>query len=315
MKRAIESVRAQTFSAWQLRVVNDDPDDRRVEELVDSISDPRIKLFVPIKKRGAAGSFNEAFRAENCEFSSLLEDDNWWEPNFLEVMLGKLSESPKIGIACANERVWKEMPDGSWIDTGAMVLKGAEDEVFTPEPAFACGSAKLCNSALLIRRAGFDSWVTPEDIPPDVTEHFRDRVINSPILLVKDHLVNFSVTQDTARNKGGTVWSDYQTLLTGTVFASIKEDRRMDLAKNIFRDLGGGPTPRASALLLAASAVPQARSLWLQASWRQWFCFLRWAFFHPHVVGSALMARKSYSEHWEFLMGSYLNERFGKRFR
>src|SRR5207244_3257556 len=90
LRRALGSLLTQTFQDWVARVVNDDPSDERVHSSISDLDDPRISLFEPARRRGGAANFNLAFQERACEFGSILEDDNWWEPGFLESMVAAL---------------------------------------------------------------------------------------------------------------------------------------------------------------------------------------------------------------------------------
>jgi len=312
LRRALESVRAQTRSDWQVRVVNDDPEDDRVARLIAELNDARIVLFQPVRKRGAAGSFNEAFRAQDCDFATLLEDDNWWEPGFLETMITTLEANPSIDVACMNERIWKEQPDGSWTDTGQVIWSAKEDEPYSTTIAIACGSAKLCNSSLLFRRKGKPAWTTPDDIPVDVTEHFRERVLPQPFLLVAKPLVNYAETLATNRDTSGSRWGQYQCLLIGSCFASLPAKLRPRMAQTLFRDIGKNPSPRATALLIAALACSEARALLGGASFRQLVKLVLTIGRRPVQMLSLLQAKKRLTAHWQFLLDSPWNRRLAE---
>ncbi len=307
LRRAIESVVKQTFTDWELRVVNDDPEDGSVLEVIQDICDARIRLFEPLIKRGAAGAFNEPFKAQSCEFSSLLEDDNWWEPRFLEVMVDALRVNQHIGLACSNERIWTETMDGTWCDTGKLVWPSGPDALFATDFSSACGSAKLCNSSMLIRRQSCEAWLTPDDIPVDVTEHFRERVVPQPILLINEALVNYAETLHTHRSRGGSVWADYQALLIGSVFAALPVAKRLSLAVKLLEPFEGRAEPRVTSLLFTAVAIPEARVLLRVASAVQ---LLRFAVTLIRRVSMFIRLRsvkQRCAGHWEWLLASRYN--------
>jgi len=307
LKRALESVRAQTFQHWQARVVNDDPADGSVGALVESIGDPRIRLYGPQQKRGAARAFNEAFRAVDCEFSSLLEDDNWWDRGFLQRMFEVLQSNPRVDIACGNEKIWRECGDGRWQDTGQTVWSFSGLKEYTTEPENACGSSMLCNSSMLVRRKGRPEYVTPDDIPVDVTEHFRERCIRQPMVLVGDTLANYSQTIVTHRSTRGGLWGDYQAMLTATAFSSLTPRRREIIAEKIFAGLGSAPNPRASSMMSAALSSRDARPLWHRASRVQKLRFVAGLARRPQAFYRLKTLRHRCREHWEFLLNSFCN--------
>jgi hypothetical protein len=312
LKRALQSVCQQTCSNWEVRVVNDDPEDDRVGPIVDGFKDARVKMLTPVIKRGPARAFNEVFRARDCEFSALLEDDNWWEPQFLERMQQALKLSPHVDVACGNERIWKERADGRWEDTGRTIWSFSGEKEFNTDPVFACGSAKLCNSSMLVRRRGRPDYVTPDDLPVDVTEHFRERVVHQPILLVSDVLVNFSQTLATHRASRGGLWGEYQAMLTASVFASLPPERREQIASRVFATMGSAPSPRSASLLSAAVCSPEASVLWQKASPRQKGRFLLGLVRRPQQWSRLRHLRRRRKSHWDFLLNSRCNREWAK---
>jgi len=53
-------------------------------------------------KLGAVATFNLAFEDVEEQFVSILEDDNWWEPDFLRTMLDAMERNPQVNVAWAN---------------------------------------------------------------------------------------------------------------------------------------------------------------------------------------------------------------------
>lgn len=293
---------------WSGFVVNDDPEDKRVADLIVKFGDPRLSLYYP-KKRGAAGSFNLAFSAPNCEFSSLLEDDNWWEPGFLELMLARLDANPDVDLAVGNERIWKETPTGEWINTNRTIWPEGRDRLFSTSVDFACGSAKLCNSSMVVRRLARNPYLTPDDLPVDVTEHFRERQVSQPILLVNNVLVNYAETQHTNRQKGGIVWGAYQILLTASCFYSLHPNARTLLAQRLVQAESGRCTPRITSLASTALLFPEARAIWRCLNWRQ--CarvLLAWIRRIPSLLRLNQFIRSPTGRrHFDFLLNSPFN--------
>ncbi len=308
LARALRSLVNQTCVDWTARVVNDDPNDNRVPELIKSLDDRRIQLYEPVAKRGAAANFNLAFSEKSTPFASILEDDNWWEPEFLNRGVSALEQNPQCEMACGNERVWREEPGDKWIDTAQTiwpVRQGNSEWTISFEAA--CGSAKLCNSSLLFRTKNAEQWKTPDDIPVDVTEHFRERCVSQPILLLHESLVNYAETLATNRSAGGSLWSCYQCLLIGSCFYSLNPGLRARFAKELWKRVGAKPSPRATALLFASRAIPEAESLWTFSSGLQRLRFFSTLFRRIRNFRDALGARQRLASHWDFLCSSRYN--------
>jgi glycosyltransferase involved in cell wall biosynthesis len=194
LHRAIESVKNQTYKNIIVRVVNDDPDDLVADDIVASFKDDRISAFMRRQRRGAAKNFNLPFSQTKASFVSLLEDDNWWEPTFLEEMYSALSKNPDTDVAVGNETIWKELKSSEWKNTGPTIWKFRDIRTFRCDLESLCGLAKICNSSMLVRVKANVPLQTPNDIPVDVTEHFRERLFCVSILLLGRPLVNYAET-------------------------------------------------------------------------------------------------------------------------
>ena len=88
LQRALASLCAQTFIDWVAEVHNDLPDDPAPAKIVDEPNDSRITSVEHAQNLGGTATFNLFSLPSSEPYYSLLEDDNWWEPEFLERMLG-----------------------------------------------------------------------------------------------------------------------------------------------------------------------------------------------------------------------------------
>lgn len=266
LRRAIASVLAQTHRNLRLLVVNDDPDDAVVAQILADFTDDRLSLFEPLQKRGATGSFALVFEEAEADFVALLEDDNWWEPEFLASQIGVLDKRPESNVVVGNERIWREESDGSWINTGRTIWSFGDirEHHFTLESI--CGSAIYCNSSALVRVTMRRAFAVPASIPVDVTEHFRERTFTEPVLLNGAALTNYSETLETARDVTGVRWSHYQQLLIGSCMIALPSAAaRRELAQRLWLGVPGPRTPRAVTLVLTGLSIPEASSLLREA--------------------------------------------------
>ena len=302
LERALRSLLAQTHANWIAEVLNDDPADSRPALLIDRLNDPRIFLSSPAVHRGGAGNFNHAFRTLGEPFASILEDDNWWEPTFLSTMIAALEARPTIELACGNERIWREEPDGKWTNTGVTIWPvESPDREFHLNLDDKAGSARLCNSALLFRTRNAANWRTPNDIPVDVTEHFRERVVPHPFLLVAAPLVNYAETLHTHRARGPGLWCEYQALLVGSLFQLAPPDSRRQLAARMWDQTRKHQPLRANTLIGLSLSLHAARALWGLSKPRERLRFLLSAGRHPWVTLNTLRSPKRHPGAWEFL--------------
>lgn len=261
LRRAIASALAQTYQALVIKVVNDDPTDSQVADILAEFHDDRLSLFEPVAKRGATRNFNLMFTDDTADYVALLEDDNWWEPDFLTEAVAALAEDGG-DLLVGNEQIWQELPQNGWRDTGQTLVPFRDTREQQFDLVGICGSARLCNSSMVVRRRPERRLTTPESIPVDVTEHFRERLFDRRFLFLGRPLVNYAETLRTARSTRGDQWSEFQYLLIGSVFAAAPDRAaRRELARRLWVDCGSATSPRAVTLVGAALAVPAARSL------------------------------------------------------
>lgn len=86
VKDSIESVLNQTYTNWELLIVDDCSKDQTVE-IIKSFKDERIRLFQNPTNSGAAISRNRALREAKGKWIAFLDSDDIWLPNKLEGQL------------------------------------------------------------------------------------------------------------------------------------------------------------------------------------------------------------------------------------
>jgi glycosyltransferase involved in cell wall biosynthesis len=101
---ALDSVFAQTFTDFEVVVVNDgSPDTPELERVLEPYRD-RI-VYVVQENRGLAGARNTAIRHARADLLALLDSDDAFEPDYLAVQLQILRENPGIDVVCPSTRI------------------------------------------------------------------------------------------------------------------------------------------------------------------------------------------------------------------
>lgn len=83
IRESIDSVIAQTYSNWELLIVDDCSTDN-TEEIVSSFEDLRIHYQSNAHNMGAALTRNEALKIAKGQYVAFLDSDDLWEPDKLE---------------------------------------------------------------------------------------------------------------------------------------------------------------------------------------------------------------------------------------
>ncbi|WP_071191684.1 glycosyltransferase [Trichormus sp. NMC-1] len=96
IKETIESVLQQTYSHFEVIVINSDSSDGTLE-IVSSIQDERIKIYNYPKANGSVNR-NRGLTHAAGELISFLDADDIWTPDKLEAQYKALKENPQAGV-------------------------------------------------------------------------------------------------------------------------------------------------------------------------------------------------------------------------
>jgi len=97
VNKAIESVLVQTYTNWELIVVDDCSTDGS-GDIVNKFTDSRIKLVRQEMNFGVGTARNKGVSFSNAKYICFLDADDWWEPTFLEEMARLIERHPDAGI-------------------------------------------------------------------------------------------------------------------------------------------------------------------------------------------------------------------------
>jgi hypothetical protein len=307
--RALNSLLAQTFQSWVCEVHNDDPEDARPAELLALLDDERIKLHQHERNLGGAATFNLFYRATNEAFYALLEDDNWWEPTFLETMVSAMRRYPTVTLAWCAQKIWQEISDDQlptrWRDTGivaATVESCAERLVYFGDHKQALG-ALHANGSMLIRSRAGEAYPTPSTWPFVAIEPFRERMIPHPLLFIPAPLCNFSKTLETERKESRAEWMTVQTILAATFMTQTP------YPKELFAHARSQQPPATNGLLLGAVMEPTCWQKLRHSKLRDWVILVRGLIRSPDVLWHVLASKRDHPDWWQ-LLHRHTAERF-----
>lgn len=122
LKRAIESVLGQSYRDWVHVVVNDGGDAGALDALLESYHEQYAGRLVTVHLETSEGMQNAANRgleAAESEFVSIHDDDDTWEPSFLETLTAYLDEqgpdSRYQGVVSMSTKVTEKVEGGEAI--------------------------------------------------------------------------------------------------------------------------------------------------------------------------------------------------------
>ncbi|MFB6366742.1 glycosyltransferase family 2 protein [Paenibacillus elgii] len=98
IEEAIQSILNQTYSQFELIIVNDGSSDR-TREILDAIADDRVKMIHAETNQGAAASLNLGIEHASGDWIAIHDADDLSEPTRLEEQAGYLLSHPEsIGV-------------------------------------------------------------------------------------------------------------------------------------------------------------------------------------------------------------------------
>lgn len=105
IKKTIESVQNQTYSNWEMIIVDDCSSDNTVK-IVQEISkeDPRVRILKQSTNGGAAKARNRSLKESSGRYVAYLDADDIWKPSKLEKQVQFMQER-KCGFSCTSYEV------------------------------------------------------------------------------------------------------------------------------------------------------------------------------------------------------------------
>ncbi len=101
----IKSVQTQTFSEWELIIVDDGSTDGTAEIIETFLSDKRVRL-IRQKNGGVAAARNAALKIADGEWIAFLDADDVWFPEKLSEQMGVIRGNAGINLVFTNYFLW-----------------------------------------------------------------------------------------------------------------------------------------------------------------------------------------------------------------
>ncbi|AOZ72452.1 hypothetical protein BK816_03380 [Boudabousia tangfeifanii] len=123
LTRAIADITAQTFNNYEVFIVNDGGDPKAVDEVLSSWgTDSRFEVIHLPQNRGMEAASNLGLEKARGEFISIHDDDDTWEPTFLEKTTEALSKHQDWGaVAVRTEIIYETIKDGEIVFEGRQI--------------------------------------------------------------------------------------------------------------------------------------------------------------------------------------------------
>lgn len=197
LDRMLRSVREQTFTDWQLVIINSG-EVGAVDALLDQHGlrgSPKV-LHVQYENPvpGMRGRpLNAGIHASSSDFITVLDDDDTWAPTFLEVMVGSLVRKPHPnvrGVVCRSLVIEEAPSDGE--------LKTLREYELNPDLSNVTLASlavvnRFCIHAFIYERSALAAaGLYPEDFPVLEDWHFNLRfLLHHDVVVVPETLTNY----------------------------------------------------------------------------------------------------------------------------
>jgi len=305
LRRALRSLMTQTLTDWICELHNDAPDDDSPLEVLREIAhdDGRFIYHAHDRNWGPVATFNHAFAGGPEPFASLLEDDNWWEPDFLATAVSTLEVNPTASLVWSNMKLWQEQSDRTWIDTARTVWSFASPppptvEFCTPE-SYQAFDALHSQGAMLFRPRAFRVTNVPSFLPLAIIELARERAATGPLLLLTAPLAHFACTLSTARDSDPSRWLQAKLLVAASFFQHVSLSSE---ALTKMWAVRRAQRPRDTGIFFCLALTLRDARFLHDARLGDWIQFLLSTARHPIVLARGLGFRRAHPVSWNWFL-------------
>ncbi|MGH9956797.1 MAG: glycosyltransferase family 2 protein, partial [Pyrinomonadaceae bacterium] len=206
IRETLESVFAQSFTDFEVIVINDDsPDTLELEDALDNYRSAIVYLKQP--NQGAGAARNSGLRVARGEYVAFLDGDDVWLPEFLSEQLKLIRSDQGYDLAYADS-----------INFGDGVPDSATNMAFNPSYGdvtfmkLLCGQCNIVTSTVLalrepiMRVGGFDErFVNSQDFDLwlRLAKDAKARITYQKKLLVRRRIYSGSLASDPLRSFAG----------------------------------------------------------------------------------------------------------------
>lgn len=206
LPETIESVLKQTFTDFEVLIVNDGSSDNIVEWAA-GVKDSRVRL-ISQANQGVSAARNTGIAQAQGEYIAFLDADDLWEPTKLEKQVCRLDDNPAIGLVYT----WTALIDPAGKLTGTVFCYEAEGNVWETILVHDI----VCNgSSAMVRRSCFEvagvfdpnlSSAADFDMWTRIAAHY-------PFAVVKELLVHYRKAPNTMSKNRQKMIQDFRLTL------------------------------------------------------------------------------------------------------
>lgn len=154
LAQALESILAQTYTDFEIIVVDGKSTDRSVEI---AASYPKVRCIQQVGT-GFSGAWNEGIAAASGEYIAILDSDDWWSEDKLAAQVAVLDQQPEIDFVLTHMKFV--------LEPGKPYPPGFKPEWLEKEQTGRFPSAMLARKSVFERAGEFNNtdWSITSDI-------------------------------------------------------------------------------------------------------------------------------------------------------
>lgn len=114
---ALDSLLAQTFTAWECLVIDDGAPDDVAGAVAPYLSDSRVR-FLATRNQGVSTARNHAIAEARAPLIALLDGDDLFRPDYLATTVPLLEQDPDVRLVTVNARIFGAVPHERLCFTG-----------------------------------------------------------------------------------------------------------------------------------------------------------------------------------------------------
>lgn len=190
LPKTLESVLQQTFTDFEVSIINDGSSDNIVEWALQ-ITDARVRL-ISQPNQGVSVARNTGITHAQGEYIAFLDADDLWEPSKLEKQVRCLEDNPAVGLVYT----WTNFIDESDNPTGVSIVSHAEGNVWEQivvRDMISTGSSPMIRRECFASVGVFDANISigeDRDMWSRIAARYPFAVVKEPLTLYRRHSRN-----------------------------------------------------------------------------------------------------------------------------
>lgn len=101
VENALRSILEQSFTDFEILIVNDGSTDKSVEKIIPLLSE-KVRLIHHEKNKGLSAARNTGIKNATSNYATFLDADDLWKPYFLETIYTLINDFPEAKIFATN---------------------------------------------------------------------------------------------------------------------------------------------------------------------------------------------------------------------